>query len=289
MTTVGISAGWLRATVVPAMGGAISSFEHDGLPLLRAWDGSADPATTASFPLVPWSGRIAGGGFSHAGRFHPLTANWPADPFPIHGDGWQRSWAADQRDGRSVRMVLDDGGPPPWRYRAVLDYRLDAATLTMALEVEHRGEEPLPYGLGFHPWFPRTPGTRLHAAATHVWLEDERYLPTQQVALATRPGWDFSVARTLPPGWINNVFEGWGGAAEIAWPERRLGLRIEAATPLDRYLVYSPSAAAGFFCFEPISHPVDALHLDGMPGLRVLAPGERLEARCRLTALAESR
>ena len=36
------------------------------------------------------------------------------------------------------------------------------------------------------------------------------------------------------------------------------------------------------FCFEPVSHPIDAFHLPGRPGLRVLAQGEVLELRVQL-------
>jgi aldose 1-epimerase len=47
---------------------------------------------------------------------------------------------------------------------------------------------------------------------------------------------------------------------------------------------YSPSNKADFFCFEPVTHPVDAHNLPGGPtanGLRVLAPREAMTAACR--------
>ena len=44
-------------------------------------------------------------------------------------------------------------------------------------------------------------------------------------------------------------------------------------------IVYSPAADAGFFCFEPVSHPVDAHHGEG---LTALEPGESMTASMRL-------
>lgn len=286
MTATSLAAGPLRVVIEPEIGGSVIAFDHGGIPLLRPWDGSPDPASTASFPLLPWSGRISGGGFHHAGRFHPLAANWPVDPHPIHGDAWQRPWRIDAQDARAVQLVLDPGGMGPWRYRAELDYRLDEASLSMELGVEHLGDADMPYGVGFHPWFPRAAGMSLRAGATDVWLEDERYLPTERVPLVSCPDWDFRAGRPLPDRWINNVFEGWDGEAELHWPDRQLSLRVQATPVLDRFLVYSPGSEADFFCFEPISHPVDAFHLPGTPGLRLLAPGGRLKAGCRLTVAA---
>ena len=30
------------------------------------------------------------------------------------------------------------------------------------------------------------------------------------------------------------------------------------------------------FCFEPVTHPIDAFHVDGHPGLQVLQTGQSL-------------
>ena len=33
--------------------------------------------------MLPWSNRISGGGFEHAGRFHPIAPNRGGEPYPI--------------------------------------------------------------------------------------------------------------------------------------------------------------------------------------------------------------
>ena len=60
-------------------------------------------------------------------------------------------------------------------------------------------------------------------------------------------------------------------------------MNIEAEPLLSTYILYSPSDQAGFFCFEPVTHPVDAHNLPGGPernGLTILAPEETLSAAC---------
>jgi len=40
-------------------------------------------------------------------------------------------------------------------------------------------------------------------------------------------------------------------------------------------LLYRPPVGPAF-CFEPVTHPIDAFHLEGRPGLKTLAKGESL-------------
>jgi aldose 1-epimerase len=158
-------------------------------------------------------------------------------------------------------------------------YALRDGFLDATLTVENRAAIRLPYGLGFHPWFPRRAGTSLTATASRVWLEDERHLPSGTAAVAAHPAWDFSRGAKLPAGWINNGFDGWDGHASILQSEDGIALDLEASPELGVFILYSPSADAGFFCFEPVSHPVDAHHGEG---LTVLEPGQSMSANMRL-------
>lgn len=58
---------------------------------------------------------------------------------------------------------------------------------------------------------------------------------------------------------------------------------MDAGPPLSTYILYSPSAESRFFCFEPVSHAVDAHNLPPGPeahGLVVLTPGATLATEC---------
>jgi aldose 1-epimerase len=74
--------GHAEAVVLPVLGGAIASYDllagGTRQALFRpATPGATDPFAMACIPLVPWSNRISGGGFRHAGRFYSLKPNWP--------------------------------------------------------------------------------------------------------------------------------------------------------------------------------------------------------------------
>jgi aldose 1-epimerase len=285
MTAIELRAGDLRLVVLPELGGCVARFDFvrsDGVaPLFRPWD---EASTLACFVLCPFSNRISGGGFEAGNRFWPLAPNLADEPYPIHGDAWQKCWSVAETSETALDLVLESGSMPPFAYRAQLRYELDDRALGARLTVQHLGQVTVPYGLGFHPWLPRTPATTLQAAAGAVWLERPDHLPDRFVPIGERPEWDFRAPRPLPNSWINNGFIGWNGRAQIAWPERGCGLDIEASEALGTYVLYSPGAAADFFCFEPVSHAVDAFHLPGGPqahGLRLMQPGASFGVQCR--------
>lgn len=235
---------------------------------------------------MPWSGRISGGGFWFGGQFHALAPNLPGEPLPLHGNAFTAVWEVEWVKPARACLQLRSDGPGPYRYHARVIYRLQAGALTVTLSVTNRAGMALPYGLGLHPWFPRTPGTTLRFAARTVWLEDARHLPARSAQVVARPDWDFSEARTLPQGWLHGWFSGWDGTATVAWPERGLSLDVAAEARFNCCVLYSPSGESGFFCFEPVSHLVDAHNLPGgveAYGLVALGEGDATEVRARFS------
>lgn len=265
-----------------------------GVPLLRParHAGDGPPDATAAFPQVPYGNRIGGNAFSFAGRDHRVTPN-AGDRYRLHGDGWLSDWTIEVQTGNSVTLTLRHAADAaaPWDYLARQTLTLDGRRLAVTLSVENTGRDALPFGLGWHPYFPLTPRTRLTAPASSLWLEGADYLPTMEVPLSA--DLDFRRPAPLPNRWINNGFEGWNGSARIDWPERGLTLTIDADPMFSRYVLYRPDTArdpayAGdWFCLEPMTHAVDAFHIDDLGGLRPLAPGDRIEATLRLTAVVK--
>jgi aldose 1-epimerase len=181
-------------------------------------------------------------------------------------------------------LELESTGPGPFNYLARFTHRLEAGALIMDLAVTNRAAETLPYGAGFHPWFPRTPGTRLSAPADGVWINDAQMRPLNRDAIDKHSDWDFRVPNALPQS-VDNCFTGWPQKARIDWTDRGIGLAVEASENMGHYVLYSPSADCGFFCFEPVSHAPDAHNLPEAHGLVSLRKGESLTVSTRLTPL----
>lgn len=277
--------GKARVTLRPDLGAGATAYEiHDGTawqPIFRRVpDDTSHPFQLSNILLVPFSGRVSGGGFTFDGQFHALERNMETETYPIHGSAFANPWTVWHWTLDSVTFRLAAGGPGPFRYDATMTYALEDAALVMRLEVVNRGIR-LPFGIGFHPWFVRDGDTRLQAPAAQVWLEQDDHLPKAIEPVARHPDMDFNVSRALPGRWINNWFSGWNRQAHIDWPRRGISADITASEGLDQYVVFSPEGDADFFCFEPVSHPVDAFNLPGGAetyGMKVLEPGEAVSA-----------
>ena len=276
----------LHLELAPGIGGGVTRFDwncgQDRIPLFRAApeSGVSDPTDLACFPLVPFSNRIGRGRFRFDGRDIELAANREDERDPIHGTGWQRAWTIESHDSEHVVLSLDEKGTP-YRYRAVQRFELVDTSLTVRVSVENRGAATLPFGIGLHPFLPRTPQTLLLAPAAGVWLAGRDWLPTRHLRVPSSYG--FGVAYPLPARMINHGFTGWIGRARVLWPERGLALDID--TDADQYLLYTPRGA-DWFCFEPVDHPINAVNLPGgasAHGMTVLAPGQSFERTFRFT------
>lgn len=280
-----------RLVIHPGRGGAIARFDWLGgegtIPVFQPGRSPERPGVwgLGCNVLVPWSNRISGGGFIHEGVFHALDPNLPGEPYPNHGNAFDLEFRVVSRTDTQVQLVVDAEGPGPFRYRCALSYTLSEGTLSARLTLTNRAEIALPHGGGFHPWFVRTPETRLAFAARGVWSERTDHLPDAYHTLDTRPEFDFTGLRPLPAGWINSAFTGWDGSARIIWPERGLGLDMHARTPLTTLILYSPSADSDFVSIEPVSHSVDAHNRigEGVAPPQILAPGEGLDLTVAFT------
>lgn len=289
MDAITLRSAGLRADILPSAGGGLARLDWLGgpagsapLPVFRPYEpapGAAPPTPSqlACFPMLPWANRIGGAGFVCEGRKVALEPNRPGEPCPIHGDGWQYPWQVRQQDAGMATLVLDRRDGAPFSYRARLHYALDGATLNVSLEVLNTGAQAMPFGIGLHPWLPRPAEAQLRARARTVWRSGADKLPAEETALP--PEWDFNAWRAVPKDGVDNVFCGWDGGAQIAWPQSGIALDIQA--DMRYYILYAPPGA-GFFCFEPVDHAINAHNLPGGAahnGLTLLAPGQALQRR----------
>jgi len=275
-----------RLRIAPALGGgiadAVAILNGREVPLLRPLAGvPTDALDLGSNVLVPFSNRISGGGFSFGGNFYAVAANSDISPHAIHGDGWQAVWQVLEQSATAVKLAHDGGNVGPFRYAARLRYDVGPDGILAELAIENHGPK-LPFGGGFHPWFPRLARTEVQFDAIAVWAETPDHLPLQHLPLSDRPDWDFGRSRALPADWINAAFTGWSGRANIRQPELGINVTMTASPELGTAHVYSPGAEADFFCFEPVSHATDAVNQTGMPGLAVLDRGEVMTLWMRL-------
>lgn len=268
---------WLN----PDQGGSIAVFRWRGIDIMRPAPPGASVLGMASFPLLPFSNRIADGRFVADGLNVRLAPNLPGidQPHAIHGFGWQAPWhVAEQSKAHAVLTHRYAPGEWPWPYEATQRFQLTDNGLLLKLAIQNLGSSPMPAGLGFHPYFPRA-GASLDLPVNGRWDADHACLPTRWHGLAAQPDWLGG-----PP--LDHVFTGRSGPIMIAWPQCRL--TINPAEELNFTVVYAP-ADADFFCVEPVSHMTDAINRTEphtVTGLHWLAPDAIWETHVRFAVTA---
>lgn len=277
-----LRAGRAELEVAPAAGGCITAFRWRKGDAIVDWlrpapaGGDVAPTGSACFPLVPYSNRIRYGRFHFQGRDYRLAPNFSPSPHSIHGHGWQRPWDVVEAGEAEVLLRYEHAAPDwPSSYRAEQRFTLRDESLHVELAITNLGRDPLPAGLGLHPYFPRSPLCRLSATVGRMWATDAEVMPT---ALSEPlPGGDPNQGLRPEDVVLDNCFTDFGGQATIHWPERRAGLVIDADPALSFLVVFTPPGE-DFFCVEPVSHSTDAINLAGM---KTLEPGQRFAATTR--------
>lgn len=282
-----LSSELIELEIAPSVGGAISSLSlvsgDRRHPILRESNtGLENALDSACFPLVPFSNRIRGGSFTFRGEDIRLSPNLPGDPSPLHGQGWTSAWSVESSESDQASLRFDHSpGEWPWEYEALQHFRLTADSLYLKLDCRNLSDRPMPCGLGFHPYFPCGPETRIHAGVDEVWAVDDDVLPVERVAADGR----FAIADDLVCGrGLDNGYGGWSGRAlftDPGWP-----FEIELSSRDARFFqLYSPKDG-GFFVAEPVSHANAALnepleHWAAL-GLQVLQPGGQMTLAARI-------
>jgi len=273
-----LRAGELRLALRPDLGGAIAGLWLGDTAVLRSTEAAALESSRMSgcYPLAPYSNRLGYRRFRWQGQDHTTAANFDDNPHSVHGVAWQRPWSVVSAAEAEAEAELAYEHTPDahWPFAFALRQRfvLTPDALEVHLALTNAGTQPQPVGLGWHPYFPKRPHSRLHIELSDRWDSDASGLPTRHVP---QPGIDGDVSHLA----FDNCFEGWRGPARIR--DEKLSMRLTSSLP---YLVVFTPDTKPYYCVEPVSHVSNAIHMSdpAAHGLRALAPQATFDAWMKL-------
>ena len=269
-----IRAGNAELVLAPEMGGAVMSWTRDGKPMFRPpGEHPESPRDLASYPLVPFSNRVAKRQFQFAGKIYHLPDLMRGQA--IHGAGWQLPWTA-QQDGTRATLHLDYPGGDLWPFpfRSEQIFTLTEDALVTEISITNLHNTPVPAGIGQHPYFPRSAGARLNFHAGHVWQHNDDKIPVHRSELGE---WNHSEFQPVGPLDLDHCFGAWDGKATLSYPDLGYTLTITADPIFTHLIVFVPQGQS-FFAVEPVSNMNDGLNrMEAEPdhGVFILAPGEK--------------
>jgi aldose 1-epimerase len=265
----------LEAVFLPDLGARLHRLRVFGQDLLRT-PGQLDayrrePFFWGSFVMAPWCNRIPPQPADVGSRTIDLAPNFP-DGTAIHGQVQARPW---EIVSPGALRVQGGGDGWPWRYEVTLAIDVGAATLRMRHGLTNRSDEPMPAGIGIHPWFRRPLAVAFPAQRVYPSNIDSAGEP-----MPVAGAFDLRRQRDMPPD-LDATWTDLRGphVAELSWPNLGIAATMRA-TPDVPYLCAASPTGLDAVAIEPQTHAPDGLrrllaHERG--GLSLLPPGEALE------------
>ncbi len=247
---------------------------------------------TASYPLVPWSNRIAEGKLRWAGRTYQLRVNFP-DGTAIHGTASEYPWQVVESSPTHAVLEFASrdyyGVNFPWTFTARFTYRLEGDKFIWTYGITNSDHETFPAGFGHHPYFERSvAGSRTAELQLNCEqaYEAEVCIPFGEAG-PIRPDADFRASRVIGGAFVDDCYTGRTSPtlATITWPDT-LALDIDADDLLSHAVVYIPEGEP-FFAVEPVSNANDPFNLAergiASHNLILVQPGQHVSASFSLT------
>ena len=283
---VRIADGDVEVEIVPAVGARLHRLRFRGHDLLRTPADLErhvdDPYFWGSYPMAPWCNRIAAGRTAAvAGRDLDLPVSF-RDGTAIHGQVSQVPWS--RADDRTFRIRAGGDGWP-WPYEVEQRFDVTDGGLLLGLRLTNLADDPMPAGLGIHPWFRRPVDVRIAAAAA--------YRTNVEPAADPEPVDGALDLRALGP-FPTGLDATWTALGEppvaFRWPAIGIAatMRTKPAVP---YIVAAGPADIEAVAVEPQTHaPAGIRRLQrGEPGaLEILAAGATLALEIRLDLSAQT-
>jgi aldose 1-epimerase len=268
-----IADGPLEVVVLPEIGARLHRLRAFGHDLLRT---PGDPATHASDPffwgayvMAPWCNRIEAGPVAVGSRQVALGSNVP-DGSAIHGQVYARPW--EVLGDRRLRIRAGGDGWP-WVYEVGLRIELVDRLVRIELALTNRDSEPMPAGLGIHPWFRRPLLVAIRGDA----VNPSNTAPAARAQPVDGP-FDLRRMGEMPA----DLDATWSALAEppveLRWPHEQVRAVMRVAAPTT-YVVAASPGHLDAVAVEAQTHAPQALRrmlVGGPGGLALLEPGGTL-------------
>lgn len=271
----------LLCEIKPELGGCLAGLWLGDVPVLRSTHAPDlhSVRQAASYPLVPFSNRLAHATLQWQGTDHPLVRNFAPEPHAIHGVGWQRPWAVLEASDTFALLSFEHRADAAWPFDfdASQAFKLEPGALEMSLSITNQSAVSAPVGLGWHPYFVKRAHSHVAFAATGRWEMGEDKLPTRRSASG---GLDVDCSALE----VDHCFDGWNGVLEL----RDAVLHTTLTSSLRRLVLFT-TPERDTLAIEPVSHVNNAMNRIAQPGVSaddlgvvILQPGQTFSCEMRI-------
>lgn len=277
----------LKATVLPGFGSNLIALDD----LKRGIAYIKTPATFKELenrptgfgtPVLMPPGRIKGGKFTFQGQEYQFEKNEAGGENHIHGLVLKRPWQVATLEANQERAILETvfeskafpelEAALPQNFTLTLTFVLEGRSLRIQTKAENHDPRPMPFWLGFHPYFQVPLGKESTKAdceiqvATETMWELEGLVPTGKRTVVTE-AYDLAAGRSLEGLLLDNVYSvrqtDGHSVARYHDKKAKAGIEYLAGESFKHWVIYTgKDLSADFVCLEPYTAVPNAANLD---------------------------
>jgi aldose 1-epimerase len=269
----------VRLEVISSVGARVHRLQAFGHDLLRTPASTSlhasEPFFWGGYLMAPWCNRAPAGRWAVGSRSLDLEPNFP-DGTAIHGLVHDRPWT---RTGPTAWRIERPAGRWPWRHAVGVVYSVVGRRVVIDLAVENHDDEPMPAGIGWHPWFRAPLEVTIPAAAVF-----ESNIGSSAAPVPVSGGFDRRARGPLPPGIDASWTQLAAPQVELGWPALDIRATLTMSDP-NGFVVAAAPADLDAVAVEVQTHgpdPIRRLVDDEVGAPTRLAPGAELALRIEL-------
>jgi aldose 1-epimerase len=293
---IAIAHGDQRA-IITEVGATLRIYVKGGVPVVEGFAAEDIPDHSRNQVLYPWPNRIGDGEWTFSGRTGIANVDDVANATAKHGIARWRPFEIEvANQNRCVMsLVLHPLPDYPFISKLTLDYHLGPKGLTTTATVQNLDEVPIPFGLGYHPYFavttPTIEGAELTVPANAYVAVNDRKLPTGEILPVAGNNYDFRTTKSVNGHDLDVTYAELNrddtGMCTVSLKDAK-GSNIDVS--VDRNFPYlqiftGDSLPVGrrrtSVAIEPMTCPPDALRSG--KDLIILEPGQRWTGSYRIT------
>jgi len=217
--------------------------------------------------LFPTPGKLAGDAWSFADQRGSMKQ---------HGFARNQAWRVIDRGANTATLALESNDETraqfPWDFVFEMTFTLRGTSLRLDQRVTNRGTTPMPFGVGFHPYFYLADAEKASARITTAARRAFDNVTKQEIELSG------PIDLTQQEVDLHLLDHG-STESELVWSGGTVGLRGSAE--YTHWVVWT-LAGRDFVCLEPWTCPGDALNTGDR--LLALAPAQTRTLSLEITA-----
>jgi aldose 1-epimerase len=273
--------------VAPACGGSITRFDYKynniNIPIFRRCDDDLINQFSAlgasCFPLLPYSNRLRHGEFMVERKSYHHKLNCLPEIHSSHGDAWMRPWGIINASDDHIEMHLQAKDDQPIKYAATQIIQLEKDAISIRIKITNKDLILAPFGIGIHPYFPRTPDSQLMCDLASEWTLDNDLMPVQLVPNPIKEQMKNGILVDKLP--TEGAFNSSSTDAYISLQSNQFFVKMETKPKMQHAILWCP-AGQSFFCYEPVSHMIDGFNMSNSgcdnTGVKYIPPNASYEA-----------